>query len=215
MVDRGSCYAFRPNSDSRGIHVMSGHSKWATIKHKKGALDAKRGKLFTKLIKEITVAARMGGGDTGGNPRLRKAIDNAKGQSMPGDTIKRAIQRGTGELEGVALRRGRLRGDGPCRHAVPRRRHDRQPQPDRRRDPQDLREAQRRPRRRGHRGVGLRSQGAHPDREGSGDRGPAHGARGRRGRRGLRGRGRRVAGYDAGRRAERRARRRSRRRRSP
>jgi hypothetical protein len=62
---------------------MSGHSKWATIKHKKGALDAKRGKLFTKLIKELTVAARMGGGDPGGNPRLRKAIDNAKGQSMP------------------------------------------------------------------------------------------------------------------------------------
>ena len=84
---------------------MSGHSKWATIKHKKGALDAKRGKLFTKLIKEITVAARMGGGDPDGNPRLRKAISDAKGQSMPNDTITRAIKRGTGEIEGAAYRR--------------------------------------------------------------------------------------------------------------
>jgi YebC/PmpR family DNA-binding regulatory protein len=80
---------------------MSGHSKWATIKRKKGALDAKRGKLFTKLIKELTVAARMGGGDPNGNPRLRKAITDAKGQAMPADTIKRAVQRGTGELEGA------------------------------------------------------------------------------------------------------------------
>jgi transcriptional/translational regulatory protein YebC/TACO1 len=81
---------------------MSGHSKWATIKHKKGALDAKRGKLFTKLIKEITVAARMGGGDVGGNPRLRKAVADARGQAMPNDTIQRAIKRGIGELEGVS-----------------------------------------------------------------------------------------------------------------
>lgn len=81
---------------------MSGHSKWATIKHKKGATDAKRGKLFTKLIKELTVAARMGGGDPSGNPRLRKAISDAKAQSMPGDTIKNAVKRGTGEIEGVA-----------------------------------------------------------------------------------------------------------------
>lgn len=80
---------------------MSGHSKWATIKHKKGATDAKRGKLFGKLIKEIQVAARMGGGDPGGNPRLRKAVDSAKGNQMPGDTIDRAIKRGTGELEGT------------------------------------------------------------------------------------------------------------------
>src|SRR6516162_3335173 len=92
---------------------MSGHSKWATIKHKKGALDAKRGKLFTKLIKEITVAARMGGGDPGGNPRLRKAINDAKGQSMPGDTITRAIKRGTGELEGVAYEEITYEGTGP------------------------------------------------------------------------------------------------------
>jgi YebC/PmpR family DNA-binding regulatory protein len=80
---------------------MSGHSKWATIKHKKGATDAKRGKLFGKLIKELQVAARMGGGDPGGNPRLRKAMDTAKGNQMPGDTIERAIKRGTGELEGT------------------------------------------------------------------------------------------------------------------
>lgn len=92
---------------------MSGHSKWATIKHKKGALDAKRGKLFTKLIKEITVAARMGGGDPGGNPRLRKAISDAKGQAMPGDTIKRAVQRGTGELEGSSYEEIMYEGTGP------------------------------------------------------------------------------------------------------
>jgi YebC/PmpR family DNA-binding regulatory protein len=92
---------------------MSGHSKWATIKHKKGALDAKRGKLFTKLIKELTVAARLGGGDPSGNPRLRKAIDNAKGQSMPGDTIKNAIKRGTGEIEGVSYDEVLYEGTGP------------------------------------------------------------------------------------------------------
>src|SRR3954470_24834405 len=84
-----------------GSFPMSGHSKWATIKHKKGATDAKRGKIFTKLIKEITVAARMGGGDATGSPRLRKVIMDAKAQQMPADTIKRAVQRGTGEIEGV------------------------------------------------------------------------------------------------------------------
>jgi YebC/PmpR family DNA-binding regulatory protein len=92
---------------------MSGHSKWATIKHKKGALDAKRGKLFTKLIKEITVAARIGGGDIGGNARLRKAVADAKAQSMPGDTIQRAVKRGTGELEGVAYEEVTYEGTGP------------------------------------------------------------------------------------------------------
>ncbi|MBK8150781.1 MAG: YebC/PmpR family DNA-binding transcriptional regulator [Acidobacteria bacterium] len=82
---------------------MSGHSKWHTIKHKKGALDAKRGKIFTKLIKEITVAARTGGsGDPDSNARLRKAVNDAKGQNMPNETIDRAIKRGTGELEGVS-----------------------------------------------------------------------------------------------------------------
>jgi YebC/PmpR family DNA-binding regulatory protein len=92
---------------------MSGHSKWATIKHKKGALDAKRGKLFTKLIKEITVAARMGGGDPGGNPRLRKAVSDAKGQQMPQDTIQRAIKRGTGELDGISYEEIVYEGTGP------------------------------------------------------------------------------------------------------
>jgi YebC/PmpR family DNA-binding regulatory protein len=81
---------------------MSGHSKWHTIKHKKGALDAKRGKLFTRLIKEITVAARMGGGKVEDNARLRKVVGEAKSANMPNDTIDKAIKRGTGELEGVS-----------------------------------------------------------------------------------------------------------------
>jgi len=80
---------------------MSGHSKWHTIKHKKGATDAKRGKIFTKLIKEITVAARSGGGDEAANARLRKAVADAKAANMPNETIDRAIKRGTGDLEGV------------------------------------------------------------------------------------------------------------------
>jgi len=92
---------------------MSGHSKWATIKRKKGALDAARGKLFTKLIKEITVAARMGGGDLSGNARLRKAVDEAKGSQMPSDTITRAIKRGTGEIEGAAFEEVLYEGTGP------------------------------------------------------------------------------------------------------
>ena len=79
---------------------MSGHSKWATIKHKKAATDAKRGKAFTRIIKEIMIAARSGGGDADMNPRLRKAVTDAKAASMPADNIKRAIMRGTGELEG-------------------------------------------------------------------------------------------------------------------
>ncbi len=92
---------------------MSGHSKWSTIKHKKGALDAKRGKVFTKLIKEITTAARIGGGDPGGNPRLRKAVDDAKAANMPGDNIDRAIKKGTGELEGVIYEEITYEGYGP------------------------------------------------------------------------------------------------------
>ena len=92
---------------------MSGHSKWATIKHKKGAVDAKRGKLFTKLIKELTVAARMGGGEPMNNPRLRKAISDAKKESMPGDTIKNAVKRGTGEMEGAAYEDVLYEGTGP------------------------------------------------------------------------------------------------------
>ena len=92
---------------------MSGHSKWATIKHKKGATDAKRGKLFTKLIKELNVAARMGGSDVANNARLRKAIADAKGQSMPGDTIKNAVKRGAGEMEGATYEDVVYEGTGP------------------------------------------------------------------------------------------------------
>lgn len=92
---------------------MSGHSKWHSIKHKKGALDAKRGKLFTKFIKEITVAARTGGGDPEGNARLRKAILDAKGGNMPNDTIDRAIRRGTGEEDGVNYEEITYEGYGP------------------------------------------------------------------------------------------------------
>jgi YebC/PmpR family DNA-binding regulatory protein len=91
---------------------MSGHSKWATIKHKKGALDAKRGKIFTRLIKEITIAARAGG-DPDGNPRLRTAILAAKAENMPADNIKRAIQRGTGELPGAIYEEISFEGYGP------------------------------------------------------------------------------------------------------
>jgi YebC/PmpR family DNA-binding regulatory protein len=98
---------------------MSGHSKWSSIKHKKGAADAKRGKVFTKLIKEITVAARMGGsGDPDANPRLRTAIAAAKNENMPKDNIDRAIKKGTGELEGVNYEESSYEGYGPGGAAV-------------------------------------------------------------------------------------------------
>lgn len=97
---------------------MSGHNKWASIKHKKGAADAKRGKVFTKLIKEITVAARFGGGDPDGNPRLRSAILAAKSENMPKDNIERAIKKGTGELEGVSYEESIYEGYGPGGAAV-------------------------------------------------------------------------------------------------
>jgi YebC/PmpR family DNA-binding regulatory protein len=92
---------------------MSGHSKWSTIRHKKAATDAKRGKIFTKLIKEITVAARMGGGDPGANPRLKTAITAAKAENMPKDNIERAVKKGTGELEGVNYEESTYEGYGP------------------------------------------------------------------------------------------------------
>jgi YebC/PmpR family DNA-binding regulatory protein len=92
---------------------MSGHSKWATIKHKKGATDAKRGRLWTKCIKEIQVAARMGGGDINANPRLRKAVATAKAAAMPADNITKAIKRGTGELEGQSYEEFTYEGTGP------------------------------------------------------------------------------------------------------
>ena len=97
---------------------MSGHSKWSTIKHKKGAADAKRGRLFTKLIREITMAAKQGGGAPESNPRLRKAIDDAKAVNMPADNIKRAVQRGTGELPGVTYEEVTFEGYGPGGTAV-------------------------------------------------------------------------------------------------
>ena len=92
---------------------MSGHSKWSTIKHRKAAVDAKRGKVFTKIIKELTVAARLGGGDPDGNPRLRAAVAAAKAANMPADNLKRAIQKGTGELPGVTYEETVYEGYGP------------------------------------------------------------------------------------------------------
>jgi len=97
---------------------MAGHSRWANVKHRKERADAKRGKIFTRLIKEISVAARLGGGDPAGNPRLRLAIDKAKEQNLPGDNIQRAIQRGSGDAEGVAYDEIRYEGYGPGGAAV-------------------------------------------------------------------------------------------------
>jgi len=97
---------------------MSGHNKWSSIKHKKGAADAKRGKIFTKLIKEITIAAKAGGGDPDGNPRLKTAIQSAKGANMPQDNIVRAVKKGTGELEGVSYEEVTYEGYGPGGVAV-------------------------------------------------------------------------------------------------
>lgn len=97
---------------------MAGHSKWANIKHKKAATDAKRGKIFTRLIKEITVASRMGGGDVGSNPRLRLAVDKAYDNNIPKDTIERAVKRGAGELEGVSYEEVRYEGYGIAGAAV-------------------------------------------------------------------------------------------------
>ena len=97
---------------------MAGHSKWANIKHRKGAQDAKRGKIFTKIIKEITVSARLGGGDIDANPRLRKAISNGRSKNMPQDNILRAIKKGTGELEGVNYEEMVYEGYGPSGIAI-------------------------------------------------------------------------------------------------
>jgi YebC/PmpR family DNA-binding regulatory protein len=97
---------------------MAGHSKWANIKHRKGAQDARRGKVFTKLIKEITVAARMGGGDPSANPRLRRALDAARAENMPKDNMDRAVKKGTGELEGVNYEESTYEGYGPGGAAV-------------------------------------------------------------------------------------------------
>lgn len=97
---------------------MAGHSKWANIKHRKGAQDAKRGKIFTKMIKEITIAAKIGGGDLESNARLRLAVDKAKQGNMPKDNIERAIKKGTGDLDGVTYEEGTFEGYGPAGVAV-------------------------------------------------------------------------------------------------
>ena len=97
---------------------MAGHSKWANIKHRKGAQDAKRGKIFTKIIKEITVSSRIGGGDIESNPRLRKAVENAKASNMPADNIERAIKKGAGTLEGVKYEEVTYEGYGPSGVAI-------------------------------------------------------------------------------------------------
>ncbi|HEY5929307.1 MAG TPA: YebC/PmpR family DNA-binding transcriptional regulator [Burkholderiales bacterium] len=97
---------------------MAGHSKWANIQHRKGRQDAKRGKIFTRLIKEITVASRLGGSDAGANPRLRLAVDKAYANNMPKDTVERAIKRGSGELEGVSYEEIRYEGYGISGAAV-------------------------------------------------------------------------------------------------
>ncbi len=100
------------------ISTMAGHSRWANVKHRKERADTKRGKIFTRLIREITVAARLGGGDPGGNPRLRLAIDKAREQNLPNDNIQRAVQRGAGELEGAAYEEIRYEGYGPGGAAI-------------------------------------------------------------------------------------------------
>jgi len=100
------------------ISILAGHSRWANVKHRKERADAKRGKIFTRLIREITVAARLGGGDPGGNPRLRLAIDKAREQNLPNDNIQRALQRGAGELEGAAYEEIRYEGYGPGGTAI-------------------------------------------------------------------------------------------------
>jgi hypothetical protein len=109
---RAGPYNFVLFVDGKTAYVMAGHSKWANIKHKKAATDAKRGKIFTRLIKEITVSARLGGGDASANPRLRLAIDKARDQNMPKDTIDNAIKRGSGQLEGVNYEEIRYEGYG-------------------------------------------------------------------------------------------------------
>ena len=141
---------------------MSGHSKWATIKHKKGAADAKRGKLFAKLIRQVEVAAKNGGGDPDMNPTLRTMFQKARDASVPLDTIERAIKRGTGELEGVTYEEVTYEGYAPARRGRLRRGADRQPQPHRPRDPHDLLQARRLDGRARRRGLAVRAQGHHP-----------------------------------------------------
>src|SRR5574339_748831 len=111
-------FSFFATSMRKIISTMAGHSRWANVKHRKERADAKRGKIFTRLIREITVAARLGGGDPGGNPRLRLALEKAREQNLPSDNIQRAIQRGAGELDGAAYEEIRYEGYGPGGAAV-------------------------------------------------------------------------------------------------
>ena len=161
---------------------MSGHSKWHTIKHKKGALDAKRGKIFTRIIKELTVAARSGGGDPDMNPRLRTIIADAKSVNMPTDNIKRAIRRGTGEEAGVSYDEVTYEGYGPGGAAV----IVETLTDNRNRTVGEIRhmlaQVRRQPRRDEQRRLDVRQEGLHRRREGEGGRGGAddRGARRRR-----------------------------------
>ena len=171
---------------------MSGHSKWHSIKHKKGALDAKRGKIFTRLIKELTVAARAGGGDPDMNPRLRTIIADAKASNMPAENIKRAIRRGTGEEPGVVVRRSAVRRLRPGRRGGDHRRAHRQQEPHGRRAAPPAREARRQPRRRQRRRLDVRQEGLHRRREVEGRRREADGGGARRRRRRSAGRRRQL-----------------------
>ena len=161
---------------------MSGHSKWHTIKHKKGAADAKRGKVFTRVIKELTVAARNGGGDPEMNPRLRTIVAEAKAVNMPAENIKRAIQRGTGELPGVNYDEITYEGLRPRRRGAHHRSAHRQPEPHRRRAAAHADEIQRQPRREQQRRLDVRQEGLHRRRQERRRRGEAaeRRARGRR-----------------------------------
>ncbi len=138
---------------------MSGHSKWATIKHKKGAADARRAKLFAKLIRQVEVAAREGGGDPDMNPTLRTMFQKARDSSVPLDTIERAIKRGTGELEGVTYEQITYEGYAAARRGRAHRGAHRQPQPHRLRRPQHLHRARRLHGRAGRGGLAVRAQG--------------------------------------------------------
>ncbi len=162
---------------------MSGHSKWHTIKHKKGAADAKRGKIFTRIIKELTVAARGGGGDPDMNPRLRTIVAEAKSVNMPADNIKRAIQRGTGELPGVYYEEITYEGYGPGGAAV----IIETLTDNKNRTVGEIRhmlgQVRRQPRGRKQRRLDVRQEGLHRRRQGEGRRGHADGGRARRRRR--------------------------------
>lgn len=138
---------------------MSGHNKWSTIKHKKGAADAKRSKIFSKIIKELTVAARMGGGDPEGNPRLRTAVNTTHGANMPKDNIDKAVKRGTGEIAGVSYRGDNLRRIRTRRRSGPGRSADRQPEPNGLRNQAHFRQAQRKPGREWLRILDVRQEG--------------------------------------------------------